>query len=172
MTKVEETYLFFLQSIDILNDSLKILVELKSNETTPVLFNAAFRYALVEYSKPFGATNGLFKNAAGTKPVRIKYDLKRFILREKLELHQKIIDSRDQFHAHGDMSILDAKVYVQDGVDGKIVTVSKNLVHGCEEFQNVDDLIDMIESTLNNMEEELLSLKEALPQNCAFLQSV
>jgi hypothetical protein len=80
MTKNEETYLFLLQSIDILNDSLNILVELKCNETTPILFSAAFRYALVEYSKPFGPTNGLLKNAGGTKPVRIKYDLKRFIL--------------------------------------------------------------------------------------------
>jgi hypothetical protein len=87
-------------------------------------------------------------------------------------LHQKIIDSRNQFHAHGDMSIQDAKVYVQDGVDGKILTVSKNIVHGCEEFQNVDDLIDMIETTLNKMDDELLSLKEALPQNCTFLESV
>jgi hypothetical protein len=70
------------------------------------------------------------------------------------------------------MSIQDAKVYVQDGVDGKILTVSKNIVHGCEEFQNVDDLIDMIETTLNKMDDELLSLKEALPQNCTFLESV
>ena len=164
MTKVEQDYLFLLQSINILNNSYDILIELKKNKTTPVLFSAAFRYALVEYSKPFGANKGLIKNAGGTNPERITCDPTKYILPEKLELHEKIINSRHQFHAHGDMSIEDAKVYVKDG----IVTVSKNVMYGCEEFKNVDDLIHMIDSILKKMDEGLLKLKENLPQKTTF----
>lgn len=161
-----------MQSVDILYESLNILVELKSNKNIPILFNVAFRYALVEYSKPFGSTNELLKKADGTNPNRIKYGVNSFILQEKLELHQKIIDSRNQFHAHGDMPILDAKVYVQEGINGKFVTVSKSCVHGSEEFQNIDDLLNLIESTVKNMEAELFSLKTDLPQNCTFLERI
>jgi hypothetical protein len=171
MTKDEEIYLFLSQSINILDDSLNILVELKNENITPILFNAAFRYSLIEYSKPFVSTNGLLKSAQET-PVKIKYDIINFVPPEKLDLHQRIINSRHQFHAHGDMTVFDAQLNIQDSQEGKIVIISKNIVHGSQEFENVDHIISMIQETLNNMENKLSALKGELPQNCTFLDRV
>jgi hypothetical protein len=133
MTKDEEIYLFVWQSIGVLNDSLNIMSSLKDSECIPgIIFNAAFRYALIEYSKRFGPTNGLFHNDK-KKPIRIKHDLTRHLPKEYLELHERIILSRNQYHAHADMTVFDSKMYIQDSNETKIVTISRNIVHGCDE---------------------------------------
>ena len=172
MTKDEETYLFVSQSIGILDDSLNVLSSLKGNENiAPIIFNAAFRYALIEYSKPFSTTNGLFLND-NNKPIRIKYDVTKFVPYEYLELHERILDSRNQFHAHADMTIFDPKLYIQNEQDKKIVIISRNNVYGCQELKKIDIIVNMILKTLESMEIELAVLKDSLKQNCTFLERV
>jgi len=172
MTKDEETYLFISQSIGILDDSLNVLSSLKGNENIKsVIFNAAFRYALIEYSKPFSTTNGLFLND-NNKPIRIKYEVTKFVPLEYLELHKRVLDSRNQFHAHADMTVFDPKLYIQDNKDNKIVVISKNNVHGCQEFKDIDNIVDMILKILENMEIELVVLEGSMPQNCTFLEPI
>lgn len=132
-----------------------------SKNINPVIFNAAFRYALVEYSKPFGPTNGLFVNG-NNKPIRIRHDLTKHIPCEHSELHERIITLRNQFHAHADMTVFDPTLNNYESGGQKITTICRNIVHGCDEFKNVDEIIDLIMKTLDSIEIELESLKEEL----------
>lgn len=111
MKEQEEIYIHLANSIDSLNRVWRILNKIKQ-EKDNALASYAFEFALIEYSKPYKDSNSAYQNEKG-KPVR-KYKLgTEFVPQKHLELHKRIIDAKDKFHAHLDLDIRDVKVYVQ-----------------------------------------------------------
>ena len=161
MTPAREYFVFFRESIWHLNTAWRILTEIKTGAGTPILVNAAFQFALIEYCKPYKRSDGNIKNAKG-KPIRYHLDQK-YIPPEYSSLHQRITNARDQIHAHGDLTVLDAKVYVEESAYGKVAGYVRNVIHGTEELEHIDSIIDLIEQTLDSMHEEEEKLKQELP---------
>src|SRR5215510_4802683 len=103
MNKQEEKYLHFAFSIDSLNNAWRILNEIK-NQQGNSLIGYAFQFALIEYSKPYKASFGNVVKHHKLSEV--------YVPNRHLELHKRILDARDRFHAHTDFSIRDAKIYI------------------------------------------------------------
>ena len=165
MNEQEEEFLHLANSIENLNSSWRILKEIVEVKSSPVLLNAAFQYALIEYSKPYRYSCGEVLNEKG-KPKRYKLDA-QFIPPDSLDLHKRITDARDQLHAHSDLTLLEAKVYVCDSEYGKSVNYSRNIIHGTEELKNINSILDLIEGTLDALYERERQLKLKLPVNSA-----
>mgnify|MGYP001545616727 CR=1 FL=1 len=145
MTELEEEFIHFRLCIDRLNSAWLILNAVKSNSGNP-LAGPAFRYALVEYSTSYRLSRGQV-NKKGWKLGT------SFIPPEFLGLHNRILDSRDQTHAHTDLTVLEPRPYFT-AIDGEHkIRIVQNRIHGLEELTNLDSIIEMIEGTLTKMYE-------------------
>ena len=152
MTEKEEEFVHFTSCIASLNNAWVILSKLKEQKDNP-LTGPAFRFALIEYSKPY-------KQAYGNK----RWKLDGSHIPPGMEvLHKRIIDARDQVHAHTDLTILEAKIYVRDTKDRRVSTIVQNKITGLEEFANLDDIITLIEGALDSMYLKEKELEAALP---------
>lgn len=155
MREDEEKYIHFVSCIDDLNNAWRILRLVKKRKNNS-LKHIAFRFALIEYSKPYKRSNGTLA----------KYRLDNsYIPAEHVELHGRILGARDKFLAHSDLTIRDAKLYITPNSSGKFVGVLQNVIHGSEEFGNIDYIIDLIEKTLLNMYSESDRMEYDLPPN-------
>lgn len=152
MTEQEE-YVHFVSSIDDLNNAWRLLQEIKQCKSSSLVV-ATFQFALIEYSKPYRSSRGTIK----------RHVLKKDLLPHKhIELHRRILAARDQIHAHSDLTVIEAKLYVKNTVYGKIVGTVQNKVYPSEEISNIDAIIDLIEQTLDSMYIEVEQLEAALP---------
>ena len=160
MTEQEEKYLHFVFCIDDLNNAWRLLQEIKECNSNS-LVGAAFQFALIQYSKPYKCSYGTVLNANG-KSTSYKLD-ESHISAKHIELHRKIIRERDQIHAHSDLTVKDAKLYIRDTSSGKIVTRVQNGICGTEELSNIDAVIDLVEQSLDSMYEKVKQLEAELP---------
>jgi hypothetical protein len=156
MTPQEERYIHFVSSIDNLNKAWRILQEIRDYKGSP-LVGPAFQFALVEYSKPY-------RNSCGTLGKGVKYKLGDVhILAKHRELHERILVSRDQIHAHSDLTVNQAKLYVVNTASGKYASRVQKAIRGTEELSNINSVIELIEQTLDSMYIEVKRLETALP---------
>jgi hypothetical protein len=123
----------------------------------PILFNASFRYTLIEYSKPF-------KNSKGLVKYRNSISANDFVPEKYRNLHNRIIDARDQFHAHCDISILDPQLHFTNNDDETSAVIIKNIIHGTQEYKNSYHLIELINMSLDLMDIELIRLKTKIEE--------
>jgi hypothetical protein len=81
------------------------------------LANPAFQFALIEYSNPYEKSYGEVKRVhkLGNEHIPSKH----------LDLHNKIINARDQVHAHSDLTVGDAKAYMTHSLYGKHIGIAK-----------------------------------------------
>lgn len=149
-----ERYLHFVSSIDDLNSAWSILQEIKRSGDN-LLVGPAFQFALIEYSKPYKVS---YVNETEIHQLDTKY-----VPPEHLDLHERIVDARDQIHAHSDLTVREAKLYVTEAKQGKIATQVRNMIYGTEELSNIDEIIDLIEKTLDRMYEEADWMEQQLP---------
>ncbi|MBU1420055.1 MAG: hypothetical protein KKI15_16340 [Proteobacteria bacterium] len=161
MTKQEEKYLHFVSCINDLNNAWRLLHKIKKTHEGNSLAGAAFQFALIEYSKPFKTSFGAVSNSRN-KPLQYKLD-ESYIPAKYIGLHKKIIEARDQIHAHSDLTVREAKLYVKNSSQGKIVGAVENKISGTEEFSKIDDITDLIEQSLDSMYLEVKQLEVALP---------
>jgi len=163
MNELEERYIHLANCIDSLNRAWRILKKIKGEKGNP-LAGFAFQFALIEYSKPYKDSNSAYLNEKG-KPL-YKYKLANdFIPKNYLILHKHIINVRDKMLAHLDLDVMDAKVYVQSIEHGRNILRSQNIVDGAEEMENIDDIIGLIEGTLDAIRDEVRKLGDDLPVN-------
>ena len=161
MTEQEEKYVHFVSCVNDLNNAWLLLYEIKKRYKDNSLAGAAFQFALIEYSKPYKASRGTVSNLKN-KPFQYKLD-ESHIPAKHIELHKRIIEARDQIHAHSDLTVREAKLYVKNSSHKKIVGAVQNKISGTEEFSNIDAIIDLIEQTLDSMYLEVKRLEAALP---------
>jgi hypothetical protein len=125
----------------IIIDIIEVQISISKNPSYKnKLISPAFRFALIEYDKSYTQSRG-------------KHG--RYILPEThvppqfYELHQKIIDSRHQKHAHHDLNVLDA-----DPVDSyKHIYIMSNHVP-TELISEIQSIKTLLEMSINNMHEE------------------
>ena len=141
MTEKEEEYVHFVSSIKDLNNAWRLLQEVKRCEGSS-LVGAAFRFALIEYSKPYRSSHGNIKKKHSLKEEHVPLIHK--------ELHKRILDARDQIHAHSDLTVMEARLYVKNTPHGKIVGTIQNGIDGTREFSNIDAIIDLIGKTIES----------------------
>jgi len=139
-----------------LNEAWSILHNIKRNTGNP-LVNPAFQFALIEYAKPFTKSRDSIKS---THILGANYIPKKY-----RSLHDEILSARHQLHAHSDITLEEARVYVTNTFYGKHVSVSKNVIYDTEMISKIDDIIDLIEQSLDSMYEEVKRLEAALPIN-------
>ena len=156
MNLQEEEYAHLVSCISSLNEAWNVLHNIKKNHGNS-LVNPAFQFALVEYSKPYKNSFGEVKRThkLGNEHIPLKH----------LNLHNKIINARDQIHAHSDLTVDEAKVYVTNTSYGKHVGISKNVIHDTEMIGEIDTIIELIEQSLDSMYKKVKQLEAALPVN-------
>jgi hypothetical protein len=139
------------------------LKKIKEEKGNP-LAGFAFQFALIEYSKPYKDANSARLNEKGKPPHKHRLGIE-FIPQKYLMLHRRILNARDKIHAHLDLDIRDAKVYVQSTERGRNIIRSQNIINVTEEMKNIDDIINLTEETLDAMHEEARKLGDNLPVN-------
>lgn len=160
MTEQEEKYLHFVYCIDDLNYAWRLLQEIRDCKGSS-LIGAAFQFALIQYSKPYKYSYGSVLNSKG-KATSYILDTSH-IPAKNIELHERIIKARDQIHAHSDLTVKEAKLYISDTPHGKKAIRLQNKILGTEELSNIDAIIDLIEESLNSMYEKAKQLEAELP---------
>jgi len=80
------------------------MVELEGTVIGATLWNAAYQMALIDYAKPFKQSRGKGKRKHILPFPPLSAD--------DVELHKKLLDLRDTFLAHSDISAKDAMLYV------------------------------------------------------------
>jgi len=152
MTEQEEHFVHFVSCITWLNNARRLLNMIHTQSENP-LIGPAFRFALIEYCKPYKLSHGINKNfKLGTL----------YIPKECLPLHERIISSRDQIHAHSDLTVMDAKLHVHKFMGQRYTLIPQNKIHGTEELSNLQEIVALIEATLDNMYAQEKVLENAL----------
>lgn len=152
MTEQEEQFVHFVACITWLNNVWRLLKMIHTQFDNP-LIGPAFRFALVEYCKPYKQSHGINK--------KFKLDTS-FIPKERLPLHERIISSRDQIHAHSDLTVMDAKLHVHEFMGQRYTLIPQNIIRGTEELPNLLEIVALIEATLDNMCTQEKVLENAL----------
>ena len=136
-----------------LNGAWRTLKTIKENCSHP-LVGPAFRFALVEYAVPYTGSDGTSKKRyrLGTQYVPTKL----------LRLHERLVASRNQIQAHADLSILNAKLSYVDLDGERLVSIGQDNINGLEELAHIDEIIRLIEGTLDNMYADRENLKREL----------
>ena len=152
MTEQEEYFVHFVSCMTWLNNAWRLLNSIQTQSENP-LIGPAFRFALVEYCKPYKLSYGINK----------KFKLETsFIPKELLPLHERIISSRDQVHAHSDLTVMQAKLHVHEFMGQRYTLISQNKIYGAEEFPNLQEIVKLIEATLDNLYAQEKILENAL----------
>jgi hypothetical protein len=81
---------------------------------------------------------------------------------EFLSLHERILAARRQIHAHSDLTVMDARLYLNETQSKRSITISSNIIHGLEELDNLESIIQLIEGTLDKMYAKRELLEQAL----------
>lgn len=163
MREQEDRFVHHVSCIRDLNHAWWLLNEIKRCPDKIPLVGAAFRFALIEYSKPYRLSRGSALDAKG-RSLTYKLD-DRYVPPAHRQLHQEILQARDQIHAHSDLTVRDAKIYVANTPSGKMAQISENIIYGTEDLSRIDDIIALIEGTLPPLYEEEKKLEAALPES-------
>jgi len=153
MTKQEECFVHFKFCITSLNNAWQVLNTIRKQPPDNPLIGPAFRFALIEYSKPYQSSRGLYKSwkKLDTTHIPEKY----------IPLHERIITSRDQIHAHSDLTPMQPTLHINEFMGERYTLISQNIIYGTEDIQNLTEIIALIEASLDNMyiEEKVLEKK-------------
>lgn len=152
----EEQYIHLESCIDSLEKARWTLLEVKKHPNHPLL-GPAFQFAIIEYAKPYKTSFGAELNDKG-RPVHT-YTIEKTLRdtcvpSEYLDLHKRLLTARDRILAHTDLGILDAKVHIATAPSGSYVSTIQNVVYGTEECSHIDEIIDLIERTLDRIDPE------------------
>ena len=153
MTPNEEAYVHYAECINSLNCAWHVLCELRAIDRKTAIHAAAYRFALVEYAKPYTRSDGTFKRYRLPPPN---------LPGESLVLHQQILDLRDQVLAHSDITLKEAQVYITSHENHTFVGVLSNSL---PTFPDSEAVITLIENTLDKMRVEIEHHKSALGSN-------
>ncbi len=153
MTEQEEYFIYFASCITWLNNTWRLLHMIKEQPDNP-LIGPAFRFALIEYCKPYKTSYGF------NKPYNLDTS---FIPKALLPLHERIVNSRDQIHAHSDLTVMEAKLHVHEFMNQRYTIISQNIISGVEELPNLQEIITLVEATLDKIYVREKILEAALP---------
>lgn len=160
MTEQGERYVHLNSCIWDLNSAWRLLKKIKSTRRNS-LVGVAFKYALIEYSRPYKFSCGTVLGPKN-RPIRHRLD-EAHIPPSHVSLHKDILHARDKILGHSDLTVKESSLHVSDNTYGRDVCVGGNVIHGTELFPQIDAIIKLIEETLDSMYKEEKNLKELLP---------
>ncbi|MEO6918676.1 MAG: hypothetical protein ABI171_06610 [Collimonas sp.] len=153
MNQRNQMFIHFDICIDRLNGAWRTLKTIKEHPGHP-LVGSAFRFALVEYAVSYTRSDG---------PNKERYRLDtRYVPVDFLPRHEHLLASRNQIQAHADLIIFDAKLSYIDHDGQRLVSIGLNNINGFEELPHIDEIILLIEGTLENMYADRDNLKLTL----------
>jgi len=150
MDKNEEEFVHFVSCIQWLNNCWCLLQLIKDQKNNP-LVGSSFRFALIEYSKPYTKSYGKHKPHILDNSY-VPVDFKA--------LHETILISRKKIHAHFDLGLLEAKLYFHEIQGQRFYGIVQNQITGLEELPKINEIIKLVEGTLENMYEKENKLLE------------
>ena len=153
MNSHNEAFVHFDICAERLNSTLLTLNRIKEHCDHP-LVGPAFRFALIEYAMPYTRSDGKAKK-------RHSLDT-RYVPQELLPLHERLIASRNQIHAHVDLTVLEPTISYHDLDGERLVLIAQNNISGLEELPQIDEIICLVEGTLKNMYADRDNLKKGL----------
>jgi hypothetical protein len=136
-----EVFLHVQNCFDDLDDARNVLHAVKDSDGG-LLREAAFKYAVVAYSRAYTASQG----KKGTPRRKLE---ERYIPDGFRELHDELLHCRDKMYAHSDRDILDAKVSVHEFSGQKVPFRIQNIVHPLEVMSKIDEIIELTELTMD-----------------------
>ena len=148
-----EEFIHFDKCIERLNEAWMTFKLVREHQGHP-LAGPGFRFALVSYAAPYTSSEGIHKR-------RHTLDSK-YVPAQFAALHARLIQARHSVHAHTDLSVLDARLSFSDISGQRLVSTAQNYISGLEEFGNLEDIVLLIEGTLNNMYADRERLKSGL----------
>jgi hypothetical protein len=151
MTPIDESFVHYIGCIDSLNRAWSILQDLGSVERPSALHSAAFRFALIEYAKPYTRSDGKHK-----KHILIPPKLPAKLL----SLHTRIMGLRHQVLAHSDLTLKEARLHVHSYAGKPYHIIASNLP---EALPDREEVITLIEQTLDQMYVESDRRLQSLP---------
>ncbi|MEY3898175.1 MAG: hypothetical protein RLZZ214_3696 [Verrucomicrobiota bacterium] len=146
MTTKQEEYVHYDECIASLNRAWWILQKLRETQQRDAITAAAFRFALVEYAKPYTSSDGVHRNRKNRNSYKLLPPPS--LSTEDLKLHKHILTLRDQVLAHSDLTWKDAAVYINryGGELHAIIASNKELL-----IPDIDAVIGLTERTLEIM---------------------
>lgn len=142
MSAEYEDFIHYVDCIDSLNRAWSILQDLGKVEQPSAVHAAAFRFALIEYAKPYTRFDG-FHGRRKLSPPNVP---------ELLTLHQEILDLRDQVLAHTDLTVKQAQLHLHSFNGKPYYIISSNIAAS---LPSREAIITLIERTLDQMYVEL-----------------
>jgi hypothetical protein len=150
MTAEHKDFVHYVDCIDSLNRAWSILQDLGKVEHPTAAHAAAFRFALIEYAKPYTRSDG-FHGRRKLPPPDVP---------ELLALHKEILDLRDKVLAHSDLTLKQAQLHLHSFNGKPYYIISSNIAASLPSREAV---IRLIERTLDQMyverDERLQSLQ-------------
>ncbi len=152
MNENEESFIHYAECIDSLNRAWSILHDLRNVNGPSAFHAAAFRYALIEYAKPYTRSDGTMRKRKLVLPQ---------LSPAHRELHQKILNLRNQVLAHCDLTLKQAKLHIFSVGNAPRYLIASNIA---EPLPSRDDVISLIEATLDQMYIESEKRLKSLPE--------
>lgn len=139
MSVDEEKFIHYVECIQSLNRAWRILQDLGEVEHPTALHAAAFRFALIEYAKPYTRSDGIHGRRK-LQPPQLPTEL--------LTLHDRLLDLRNKVLAHSDLTLKQAKLHVSLIGGRPSYVISSNIA---EALPSREAVINLIERTLDQM---------------------
>lgn len=140
ITPSEEAFVHYVDCIDSLNRAWSILQALESSAQVPVVSAAAFRLALIEYSKPYTRAEGAHSRRYQLPAPNLAPDF--------VEIHNEMIHLRNKTLAHSDLTVKDAVLHIHTYGGKPYHLIASNR---CDAFPDRKAVIELIEQTLDQM---------------------
>jgi hypothetical protein len=156
LTVSEEQYVHYVECINSLNQAWSILQDLRATKQKLAIHAAAFRFALVEYAKPYNSSYGIHKSRKRREAYKLPPPK---LLPDDMALHQQILDLRDQVLAHSDLKWKEAVVCLASYGEHHVFGITSN---GIPQLPNIDAVVGLIERTLDIMYVERARLEKYL----------
>jgi hypothetical protein len=156
LTISEEQYVHYVECINSLNQAWSILQDLRAIKHKSAIHAAAFRFALVEYAKPYNSSYGIHKSRKKREAYKLPPPK---LLPDDMVLHQQILDLRDQVLAHSDLKWKEAVVCLASYGEHHAFGIMSN---GIPQLPDIDAVAGLIERTLDIMYVEQTRLEKSL----------
>ncbi len=142
LTAPEEKFHHLVTCISRLHSALETLRTIKACSPDNPLIPPAFRFALVEYATAFTNSRGQLG--------KHKLD-SRYVPPHSIDLHERIVSSRDQVHAHSDLTIMNAEFKATGTKANPTAEMRGEYVDELKEFQNLDQIATLISESIHSM---------------------
>jgi hypothetical protein len=144
MTPPEEEYIHYKECCDSLNAAWRVCQELVTTSPVPIIYDAALRFALIAYAKPYTRSDG--DHRSGKRAYHLA--VPSFLSPAQLQLHRQIVDLRNQELAHCDLTVRDAVVSLGRSQGRANISIAQNLPTLLPDLRSV---IALIETTLDDL---------------------